>query len=94
MKYYQVTFADAYDPAYHGVLRGFYTSKEEAEKAIEWEQKHPDPYTNFEFNIYELDLSDVRDKFIPPMTDEEYDEMMKDAYEPQMEDVPDSYYEE
>lgn len=91
MKYYQITFADRYDPGYHGVLNGFYTSKEEAEKAAEWERKHPDPFTNFEVAVHELDLSDIRDKFVPPMTEEKYDAMMREAYEPMLQSMGSDY---
>ena len=83
MKYYQVVFADQYDAGFCGVLPGFYTSKEEAEKAAEWERKHPDAFMNVRVGIQELDLSDVRDKFVPPMTEEAYNEYIARAYEPQ-----------
>lgn len=90
MKYYQVTFVDEYDAGCHGVINGFYTSKEEAEKAAAWYRKHPDPYMNYRIAIQEIDLSDIREQFVPPISEEEYDRQINEAYAHVQEDI---YYE-
>ena len=82
MKYYQVCWADKYDAGYCGVIPGFFTSKEEAERCAEWHTKHPDPTMNIRCDIAELDLDNIIDKFVPPMTDEEYTRRLDEFFYP------------
>jgi hypothetical protein len=92
MKYYQVHYYDVNDPACSGVARGFYDSKEEAEKCAAWIEKHPEPVYNYRTYVQEIDLSEIIHTFEPTMTEEEYDEYCYKFFkpdEPDYEEYPD-----
>ena len=93
MKYYQVHYYDMNDPACSGVVRGFYDSKEEAEKCAAWYEKHPIPICNYRTYLQEIDLlSEIINTFEPPITEEEYEEYCRQFFapeEPDYEEYPD-----
>ena len=91
MKYYQICWADRYDAGYCGVIPGFFVSKEEAEKCADWHRKHPDPMMNIETRINEIDIDNIVERFVPPMTEEEYDASVENYFHPECE-IPDDYY--
>lgn len=80
MKYYQVCWADRCDGGYAGIIPGFFTSKEEAQKCADWYEKHPDPDEHTVCHVTELDLDNIIEKFVPPMSEEAYEEMCKKAF--------------
>lgn len=83
MKYYRIGWSDQYDPSFYGVFPELYTSKEEAEKARQWEKAHPDAFCNTHVWIEEIDTENIRDKFVPRMTEAEYNDMISKCYDPQ-----------
>lgn len=73
MKYYQVSYADIYDGRFSGVIPGFFTSEEEAKKCAAWHDKHPmDINDNCVYFVNEIEIDNIIIKFVPPMTEEEY----------------------
>ena len=83
MKYYLVTYLDLYYPGNYGIIPIFYESKEEAEKAADWYEKHPDPDQNWLCRVQVMNR--VESNFVPPMTEEEYDQYLEDYYYPSSE---------
>lgn len=81
MKIYKVSFSDRHGE-YCGSLADMFTNEEAADKAMKWHDSHPMPDDPgvLHFWIETVDTADVKDEFVPPMTEERYKQMCDECY--------------
>ena len=90
MKIYKVCFSDTHG-YYYGSLLDMFTNTKAAEEARKWHDSHPmpDDPDAFHFWVKAIDTSDVKDEFVPPMTEDAYKKLVDECYPEQ--DYPDDY---
>ena len=93
MKIYKIRFADKYGE-YSGSIKEIFDNVEAAEKAKDWHESHPMPDDPgiLHFWIETINMDDVLSGFVPPMTEDSYNQLISDYYPDQ--DYPEDYEDE
>lgn len=74
MKIFVVTYRR--EDGYSGALNYLFTNEAAAKKCAEWYEKHPQPYAPLmTYDVDSINLDKVTHEFIPPMTEEAYNNM-------------------
>ena len=73
IKFYYIVYKDCAGDV--GRLANMYSSQEAAEEECKWRDTHRrgDDLYDFSVESEEIDTDEIKDEFVPPMTDEQFD---------------------
>ena len=91
--FYEVVFHDPNDPAFCGSF-GRYSTEKVAEEAAAWHRSHLlQPYCGCTIGVDKVTFTDIKDEFVPPMSDEDYNKQWELENADMLRDLEESMHE-